>query len=308
MKEIRVKKYEKHLSDYLIGEFPLLTYGKLNKYLRENKIKVNGKKVPLDTSLESGDIIALYLSDDLLSVPTEDTAYTFAKADIDIIYEDDDLLVVNKPSGIPVVDDDWRVYDTLINRIKKHYDGTGISPTLCHRLDTGTSGIVICGKTKRFTEFALDLFRNRDLDKEYVCLVRGRPERQGVYKAHLTKNSRRGYVTVSESPSSLSKPIETRISTIRTIGDYSLLKVGLITGRTHQIRAHLSFLGMPILGDSRYGINSLNRRYNLKYQCLCCRIVTFGIIDDERYSYLSDRSFVAEDPWFVEKFNNGEFK
>ncbi len=308
MRELSVGRYEKSLSDYLTGMFPLLTAGMLNKFLRENKIKVNGKKVPLYTALSEGDTVSLYISDDLLRIPTKEDAYTFARADIDIIYEDDNILVVNKPSGIPVIDDDWKVFDTLMNRIRLHYDGTGISPRLCHRLDTGTSGLVICSKSDVFHERMLEMFRTGELEKDYICLVRGRPERKGTYSAYLTKNSRRGYVTVTEDRRTpLAKPIQTRIDSFMSKGGVSLVKIGLITGRTHQIRAHMAFLGMPILGDSRYGDNSLNRKFSLKYQCLCCRKIVLGLFDDPQLEYLSDMSFTAPDPWFVAEFDKGRF-
>ncbi|MBR4036652.1 MAG: RNA pseudouridine synthase, partial [Oscillospiraceae bacterium] len=111
-----------------------------------------------------------------------------------------------------------------------------------------------------------------------------------------------------KAKNNMSKPITTEVTLIESYNDYSLLKVGLITGRTHQIRAHLAYMDMPILGDSRYGINNLNRHLKMKYQALCSRKIKFGKIDDKRYSYLSEKEFICPDPWFVDSFYKREFK
>ena len=311
MKQIYIQKSEKSLSEFLSRSYPLLKTGTLNKFLRSNKIKLNGKKMPLNTPLAKGDVINLYIDNTYFEKPDKNNAFKFSSKNIDIVYEDENLLVVNKPAGIAVIDDNWQNYDTLINRVKNYYfiNGQDISPALCHRLDTGTQGLVMIAKNEDFLTFMLDMFRDKNLEKEYICVVKGiPPKKHGVYTAFLTKNAKQGYVTISEkSKSNLSKPITTQVTLVESYGDYSLLKIGLITGRTHQIRAHLAYLGMPILGDSRYGINTLNRRLKLKYQTLCSHKITFVKVDNPRYSYLSGKSFVCPDPWFVDSFNKREF-
>jgi len=311
MKQIYITKNEKSLSVFLQANYPMLKTGTLNKFLRSNKIKVNGKKIPLNTPLNKGDVINLYIDDIYFEKPNKNNAFKFSNKNIEIIYEDENLLIVNKPAGIPVMDDNWENYDTLINRVKNHYFSinSDCSPALCHRLDTGTSGIVLLAKNDDFLQFMLDMFREKDLAKEYICIVKGIPrQKNATHNAWLTKNAKQGYVTISEkSKGNISKPISTEVTLIESYNDYSLLKIGLITGRTHQIRAHLAWLGMPILGDSRYGINSLNRQLKLKYQTLCSHRITFGKIDDKRYSYLSDKTFTCPDPWFVKSFYEREF-
>ena len=311
LKQIYIQKNAKSLSEYLTGSYPLLKPGTLNKFLRNNKIKVNGKKLPLSTPLAKGDVISLYIDDSWFEKPEKNNAFKFSGKNLEIIYEDENLLVVNKPAGRPVMDDNWQNFDTLINRVKNHYFSNNIpvSPALCHRLDTGTQGLVMIAKNEDFLQFMLEMFRDKNLEKEYICVVKGIPEKKkALYSAYLTKNAKQGYVTVSEkSRGSLSKPIQTHVSVIESYGDFSLLKIGLITGRTHQIRAHLAYLGMPVLGDSRYGINSLNRQLKLKYQLLCSHKITFSRVGSTKYSYLSGKSFVCPDPWFVESFNKREF-
>jgi len=311
LKQIYINKNEKSLSEFLSSSYPLLRTGTLNKFLRNNKIKVNGKKVPLNTPLVKGDVINLYIDDSYFEKPDKNNAFRFSSKNLEIIYEDDNLLVVNKPAGIPVIDDNWQNYDTLINRVKNYYhiNNQSISPALCHRLDTGTSGLVMVAKNEKFLEFMLDMFRDKELEKEYICIVKGIPEKKtAVYSAWLTKNAKQGYVTISEnSKNNLSKPIQTIVTLLESYNDYSLLKIGLITGRTHQIRAHLAYLGMPILGDSRYGINNLNRQLKLKYQTLCSHKISFGTVSHPEYGYLSGKGFVCHDPWFVDSFNKREF-
>lgn len=312
MKQINIQRNEKSLSFFLQSNYPLMKIGTINKFFRNNKIKVNGKKAPLNSPLKKGDILNLYIDDIYFEKPNKENSFKFSNKNINIIYEDDNLLVVNKPAGIRVIDDNWQNYDTLINRVKNYYfsNGSEIIPFLCHRLDTGTQGLVLIAKNEEFLHFMLELFKAKDLEKEYICVVKGIPkQKHSVQNAFLTKNAKQGYVTISQnSKNSLSKPITTKIDLVECYNDYSLLKIGLITGRTHQIRAHLSYLNLPILGDSRYGINSLNRQLKMKYQALCSHRITFGEITDKRYNYLSNKSFECPDPWFVESFYNREFK
>ena len=312
MKQITIQKNEKSLMLFLQSNYPLLKTGTLNKFLRNNKIKVNGKKIPLDSKLVKGDIINLYIEDIYFEKPDKNNAFKFSGKNIDIIYEDENLLVVNKPAGIRVIDDDWHNYDTLINRVKNYYylNNINVSPALCHRLDTGTQGLVMISKNQEFLEFMLDLFKEKRLSKDYICVVKGTPkQKHSIQKAFLTKNAKQGYVTISpNSKSNMSKPIQTEITLIESYNGYSLLQIGLITGRTHQIRAHLSYLNLPILGDSRYGINDLNRRFKMKYQALCSFRIAFGKVKDSRYSYLSNKKFECSDPWFVESFYKREFR
>ena len=295
------------LDIYLSNEYPLIRPNVLNKFLRQNKVKVNGAKAAAGQKLVKGDIVSLYINDDYLIVPNKDNAFLFASSQVEIIYEDDNLFVVNKPSGISVIDDNWQVFDTLVNRIKHYYHKNGIennTPQLCHRIDTGTSGIVVLAKNDDALEFMFDMFRNKHLKKKYICAVKNNHKiKDGIYKGYLTKNSQRGFVTVSDKPlNNASQNIETGIKTLDQFDKYRLMEIDLYTGRTHQIRAHMAYLGMPVLGDSKYGDNNLNRQLKLKYQLLCSCYLKLGYIEDERYNYLSFKEFNCPAPWFVESF------
>ena len=297
------------LDIYLAQQYPLIRSGVLNKFLRQNKVKINGAKTTANYRLNKGDVINLYISDDYFLQPNKDNAFMFASSQVEIIYEDDNLFVVNKPSGISVISDDWQEFNTLTNRIKHYYHKNNIEgniPQLCHRIDTGTSGIVVLAKNDEVLEFMFDMFRDKQLKKKYICAVKNNPKiRDGVYKAYLTKNSQRGFVTVSDKPlNNASQDIETGITTLDSYDDYKLMDINLFTGRTHQIRAHMAYVNMPVLGDSKYGDNNLNRKLKLKYQLLCSYYMKFGRIEDERYAYLSYKEFFCPDPWFVESFRN----
>ena len=297
------------LDIYLNEQYPLIRPSVLNKFLRQNKVKVNGAKASAGQKLAKGDVITLYVNDDYLLVPDKDNAFLFASSQVEIIYEDENLFVVNKPSGISVIDDNWQVFDTLVNRIKHYYHKNGFEcniPQLCHRIDTGTSGIVVLAKNDEALQFMFDMFRDKQLKKKYICAVKNNPKiKDGVYKGYLTKNSQRGFVTVSDKPlNNASQNIETGIKTLDCFDNYKLMEIDLYTGRTHQIRAHMAYLGMPVLGDSKYGDNNLNRQLKLKYQLLCSCYLKLGYIEDERYSYLSFKEFHCPAPWFVESFEN----
>ncbi len=310
MKELIYKELKQQRLDlYLSEKYPLIRSGVYNKFIRQNKIKVNGSKPSNNYKLNKGDIISLYISDDYFIIPNKDNAFLFSSSQIEILYEDDNIFVVNKPSGISVIDDNWQIFDTLVNRIKHYYYKNNIQgsiPQLCHRIDTGTSGIVVLAKNNETLNFMFDLFKNKQLKKKYICVVKNNPKiKDDIYKDFLTKNSQRGFVSVSAKPlNKTSQNIETGIKTLGQYDNYRLLDINLYTGRTHQIRAHLNYLGMPILGDSKYGDNNLNRQLKLKYQLLCSYYFKFGRIKNDKLSYLSYKEITCPMPWFVESFND----
>lgn len=299
----------KRLDVYINEQFPLIRPTNLNKFIRQNKVKVNGTKTIAGQKIVKGDVINLYLNDDMFIQPNKDNAFLFASSQVEILYEDDNLFVVNKPSGISVISDNWQEFDTLTNRIKHYYHKNNLGnnyPQLCHRIDTGTSGIVVLAKNDKALEFMFDMFRDKQLKKKYICAVKNNPKiKDGIYQAYLTKNSQRGFVTVSDKPlNNASQDIETGIKTLDYFDDYKLMDINLFTGRTHQIRAHMAYMGMNVLGDSKYGDNNLNRKLKLKYQLLCSYYLKFGRIENADFEYLSYKEINCPMPWFVESFKN----
>lgn len=221
---------------------------------------------------------------------------------------------MDKPAGLPVIHDTEP--DTLINRAMLYLHrehgwepGKGPAPALCHRLDTGTSGLVLIAKDPQTEQLLIDLIRDREIRKEYLCVTFGRPRpEQATLQGYLVKDAGKGLVRVSERPMPGGKEIETRYKTLAVSGRLAFLQVELITGRTHQIRAHLASIGCPILGDSKYGNNAANRELKLKYQALCAWQLTFPVLTNPLLQGVSGRSFQAEKPWWNQQLLEGKLK
>lgn len=219
MQELHVKSLlPVRLDKYLMEQFPALGLGRLNKALRENKIKLNGKKQPLATRVQNGDVIRVYLLDDQLGLTSQEgPEFLQARAPAEFIYENDDLIVANKPAGIPVDGDES---DTMLNRVlrrlyeEKRWDAAH-EPRLCHRLDTGTSGLVILAKTPAALAQMTELIRTRTVQKEYLCVTVGAPARpQAELRGFLVKNAKRGTVRVTATAQRGAKEIITRYETL----------------------------------------------------------------------------------------------
>ena len=222
MKELRVNSLlPVRLDRYLMEQFPALTPGRLNKALRENKIKLNGKKQPLSTRVQNGDVVRLYILDEKL----EDKGCPSAV----LVYQDEQLVIANKPAGIPV---DGDGPDTLLNRVRtalKAQDQPSRA-ALCHRLDTGTSGLVLLARTPEAEAFLTRQIKERRITKRYLCVTFGRPiPPSAVLHDYLLKDAEKGTVKVIPSPVSGSKEIITEYETQAVSGRLALLKVTLVT-------------------------------------------------------------------------------
>lgn len=299
MKELHVKSLlPVRLDKYLMEQFPALGLGRLNKALRENKIKLNGKKQPLSTRVQNGDIIRLFLKDEQL----EDRPIPAAE----FIYEDEDIIVANKPAGIEV---DGASADTLMKRVQRKLEEEKqpAHAVLCHRLDTGTSGLVLLAKNKDAEQFLTAAIKARIIEKRYLCVTFGRPQPPAaLLHDYLIKDSERGIVRITSSPVGGAKEIITGYETLAVSGRLALLEVELVTGRTHQIRAHLAHIGCPILGDSKYGNNSANRELHFKYQALCAWELRFpSQIQEQRFAHLAGRVFHTQKPWYCSQVTDG---
>lgn len=298
------------LQQYLQAEFPLLGTGLCNRFLRENKIKLNGKKQPLSTPLRPHDELRLFIPEEFLQTPNAENRWQFAGALRNIVFEDERLLVVDKPAGLPVSDEDDGARDTLLLQAKKylHDSAPGCTPRLCHRLDTGTSGLVLLAKDADTEAFLTGLIRERKIKKEYLCVTFGRPmPPAGVLHGYHVKDAAHGRVYIQKNAAPNAKPVETRYETLAVSGRLALLKVELVTGRTHQIRAHLSSIGCPVLGDSKYGNNVANRQLRLKYQALCAWQLTFPALEGEYAAYSALR-LRAEKPWYCAQMLDGTLR
>ncbi|MBQ7990315.1 MAG: RluA family pseudouridine synthase [Oscillospiraceae bacterium] len=293
------------LDKFVSKACPMIPQSGMYKAIRTKKIKINRKRCEISTRLCEGDVVDIYLPDDMLVIPDKDD-FTAASSDIDIIYEDENILLVNKPSGLSVHEDDRSGADTLINRLKRYLSDKGeydadsehsFAPALCNRIDRNTDGIVIAAKNAESLRLMNEIIKEREIDKRYLCITVGTPPKDSdIITAYLYKDEKTNTVTVSDRSTPANKKIITGYTVIGTNDGLSLADIRLYTGRTHQIRAHMAHIGCPLLGDGKYGDNRINRSRGMRSQALSSYGLTFSFRTGHgRLSYLDGKSFTISD-------------
>ena len=284
MKKLIVsKKYDgKKLNKFLLENIPNLTYGLFCNTLRKKDIKINEKRINKDVLVYEGDEILVYIADSLLEGKNQ--------VKLDVVYEDDNILLINKPSNIEVTGE-----NSLTSLVHKNYIDSNFKPMPCHRLDRNTTGLVLFAKNEIALNILLDKFKKHEIEKHYLALVYGIPNVQHKRcEAYLFKDNKKSMVYISDVPKKGYVKIITSFSVLEKRKDNtSLLDVEIETGKTHQIRAHLAYLGFPIIGDGKYGKNDINKSFKKSHQMLCSYKLKFNFSSDSGVlNYLNGREFV----------------
>ncbi len=310
LKEFKIKTNDanQRLDNFILKAIPKISRVVMYKIIRKKDIKVNNKKVDIDYKLVEGDIIKIYLDESYFNT---DKNFDFLNVSnkIKAVYEDANILIMNKPPGLVVHEDNSHTIDTLLNRMK-HYlydkgewnpeDELSFEPSLVNRIDRNTCGIVIAAKNAEALKILNEKIRDKEIKKYYLCVVYGELTPKGNTLHHyLYKDSQLNKVYVSLDQIKNSKEIITKYKTWKFNQKYSLLEIELITGRTHQIRAHMNFINHPLLGERKYTNKSVNKDSRYKYQALASYKLTFSFTSDAGIlNYLHNKSFKIKDIWF----------
>ena len=318
MKEFQIKKNDagQRLDKFLSKAIKGLPTSLMYKYIRTKKIKVNRTRTEQKYVLQEGDIVQLFIKDEFFDSPEKDnSALASITPKLTIVYEDENIILCNKRPGVLVHEDDEGKDNTLIMHIKAYlyqkgeYDPENeqsFAPALCNRIDRNTGGIVIGAKNAEALRVMNEKIKNDEISKFYYCVVHGKmPKKAETLTGFLLKDSDKNQVKIFDKQVKGSKNIITKYKVVSEKNGMSLLEIELVTGRTHQIRAHMSYIGHPLLGDGKYGINKDDRAKGYKYQALYAYRLRFDFDDDNgALGYLKGKEvkLKKDDVWFLKDF------
>lgn len=313
MREIVIEKNEagQRLDKFLAKYMNEASKSFFYKMMRKKNITLNGKKCEGNEKLAEGDVVKLFLADDTIEKFSSVQVQEVKKVDLDILYEDDEIILVNKPAGM-LSQKAKETDESLVEYLIDYLLGSGkltesglraFRPSVCNRLDRNTSGLVVAGKTLPGLQIMAAVFKDRSIHKYYQCVVKGVIKEKQLITGFITKDEKTNQVKIWREEQPDSAPIMTEYEPLATVFrdgfSCTLLKVTLITGRTHQIRAHLASIGHPIVGDPKYGDKLINqtaqKKYRIRSQMLHSWQVVFPQLP-EPLVYLSGKSFLAPLP------------
>ncbi len=316
MREFTIGKNDagQRLDRFVSKNLPLLPPALLQKYIRLKRIKVNGKGSKRDARLAVGDVLQLYINDEFFDKPNEENLFlTVFKPQLNIVYEDENLLLVDKRPGLVVHADETEKVNTLINHIqaylyqKKEWNPkweNAFTPALCNRIDRNTGGIVIAAKNAETLRIINEKIRDHELEKSYLCVTVGHPKSpSGKIEGFLLKDEAKKQVFFYKRPVPGGKSAVTLYKTLESRGPLSLVECRLLTGRTHQIRVSMAEIGCPLLGDGKYGKGEVNKHYHETRQALYSYKLAFPLPTDAGIlNYLRGKEFTVSDVPFRHKY------
>lgn len=306
MRELKINKNDAgQRLDKFITKTLDIPISLLYKSIRLKKIKVNRKRAENSQILSEGDLIQCFLPEEFFERKVTERSFEGITPRLDIVYEDENLILLNKRPGVSVHEDEKGSTNTLITHVQAYLYGKGeydpkdeqsFAPALCNRIDRNTGGIVIAAKNAEALRVMNEKIRDRQIDKFYLAAVHGIPKpEEATIKGYLLKDEKNNMVRVyDKNPPRGAKEIITKYKVIARRQGSALLEVELLTGRTHQIRAHMAHVGHPLIGDGKYGINREDRGKGYKYQAL--------------YSYRLRFSFDTSAPTALDYLNGKEFR
>ncbi len=300
MREIKIGKNDAgQRLDKFITKALDIPMSLLYKSIRLKKIKLNRKRAECGTKLCEGDTLQCFLPEEVFAKldggairadgTADNTEALLARCTAvpDTVYEDENIIIVNKPQGLSVHEDEGTKSNTLITYIQSYLykkgeyspsDEQSFSPALCNRIDKNTSGLVIAAKNAEALRIMNEKIKAREIDKFYLAAVHGIPSpSENTLHGYLLKDSKTNTVRIfDKNPPKAAKNIITKYRTLATCGGNALVEVELLTGRTHQIRAHMAHIGHALLGDGKYGVNREDKQRGYKYQALCSYKIRFS--------------------------------
>lgn len=321
MKSFEITKNDanQRLDKFIAKACPTMPQGLMYKYIRLKRIKVNGKRGEISTRLNIGDRVDAYVNDEFFAEISPKYDFLSSPARLNIVYEDENILLADKEQGLIVHPDKNEYRDTLIGRIqhylyqKGEYDPkaeNSFKPSLANRIDRNTGGIVIAAKNAEALRILCEKIKNREIDKRYLAVIHGVPKSKSqMLEGYLQKNTDKNKVYLSNKKTDNNLTVKTRYNTLASKNGLSLIEVELITGRTHQIRAHMASIGHPLLGDGKYGKLQNDKKMGFDKQALYSYKLTFDFTTDGGIlQYLNGKTFTVKRVWFAEQLFGDKYK